>query len=74
PRAKKEPQENKPPAKGTTAYGRTVRADGNVSITVLFHPAEDAGILQFFDKNTAVTYIPQDAIRQWIREQETRHT
>ncbi|BCD26930.1 hypothetical protein BC30090_p403 (plasmid) [Bacillus cereus] len=74
PRAKKEQQEKKQQEKEKKAYGRTVRADGNVAITVLCHPEEDADILQFFEKNTAVTYIAKEAIRQWMREQEKRHT
>ncbi|MGG0277996.1 hypothetical protein [Bacillus rhizoplanae] len=73
PRAKKEQQE-KTQGKEKKVYGRTVRTDGNVAITVLCHPEDDADILQFFEKNTAVTYIAKEAIRQWMREQEKRHT
>lgn len=56
------------------AYGRTVRNDGNVALTILCHPEQDQDILEFFDKNTAVTYIAKEAIRAWMREQEKRHT
>lgn len=73
PRAKKEQQE-KTPGKEKKVYGRTVRQDGNVAVTVLCHPEDDADILRFFEKNTAVTYIAKEAIRQWMREQEKRHT
>lgn len=56
------------------AFGRTVRADGNVALTVLCHPETDKDILEFFEANSAVTYIAKEAIRQWMRDQEKRHT
>ncbi|WP_100651038.1 hypothetical protein [Bacillus cereus] len=56
------------------AFGRTVRSDGNVALTVLCDPKQDKDILEFFEVNTAVTYIAKEAIRQWMRDQEKRHT
>ena len=60
--------------KGEKAFGKTIRPDGNVALTVLCDPETDSDILEYFEKNTAVTYIAKEAIRQWMRDQEKRHT
>ncbi|MED1042470.1 hypothetical protein P4T62_28470 [Bacillus mycoides] len=52
-------------------YGRTVRADGKVALTILCEPDEDKDILEYF-QNRPLGYITKEAVRDWIRKEEQR--